>query len=131
MQTPQNNPHGYENTTISNMTALQGNVRFLLMHGVADDNVHMQNSLTLLDRLDLAGVENYDAHFFPDSDHSIFFHNANKMVYDRTLSFAPYLQDADAATGLNNWLINAFNGEWLRTEDAVPVERIGATSQRR
>ena len=87
MQTPQNNPEGYENTTISNMTALQGNVRFLLMHGVADDNVHMQNSLTLLDRLDLAGVENYDAHFFPDSDHSIFFHNANRMVYDRTSSF--------------------------------------------
>ena len=28
--------------------------------------------------------------------------------------------------GLNNWLINAFNGEWLRTEDAIPVERIGA-----
>lgn len=132
MQTPQNNPDGYENTTISNMTALQGNVRFLLMHGVADDNVHMQNSLTLLDRLDLAGVENYDAHFFPDSDHSIFFHNANRMVYDRTSSFPlRTCKDADSATGLNNWLINAFNGEWLRTEDAVPVERIGASSQRR
>jgi dipeptidyl aminopeptidase B len=23
---------------------------------------------------------------------------------------------------LNNWLINAFNGEWLRTADAVPSE---------
>lgn len=115
MQTPQNNPDGYNNTTISNMTALQGNVRFLMMHGVADDNVHMQNSLTLLDRLDLAGVENYDVHVFPDSDHSIYFHNANRMVYDR----------------LNNWLVNAFNGEWLRTEDAIPMERIGATPHRR
>lgn len=38
---------------------------------------------------------------------------------------------ADSAIGLNNWLINAFNGEWLRTEDAIPLERIGATSQRR
>jgi dipeptidyl aminopeptidase len=52
------------------------------MHGVADDNVHFQNSLTLLDKLDLAGVENYDVHVFPDSDHSIYFHNANRMVYD-------------------------------------------------
>lgn len=86
MQTPQNNPDGYDNTTISNMTALQGNVRFLMMHGVADDNVHMQNSLTLLDKLDLAGVENYDVHVFPDSDHSIYFHNANRMVYDSTSS---------------------------------------------
>ena len=28
-------------------------------------------------------------------------------------------------TGLNNWLINAFNGEWLRTEHAVPFEKTG------
>jgi dipeptidyl aminopeptidase B len=82
MHTPQHNLGGYENSTISNMTALQQNVRFLLMHGVADDNVHMQNSLTLLDKLDLAGVENYDVHIFPDSDHSIYFHNANKIVFD-------------------------------------------------
>lgn len=82
MHTPQNNENGYLNTTISNATALSGNVRFLIMHGVADDNVHLQNTLTLLDRLDLAGVENYDYHVFPDSDHSIYFHNANRMVYD-------------------------------------------------
>ena len=86
MLTPQHNPDGYRNTSITNMTALQNNVRFLLMHGVADDNVHMQNSLTLLDKLDLAGVENYDVHVFPDSDHGIYFHNANKMVYDRRLT---------------------------------------------
>ncbi|KAK4696415.1 dipeptidyl aminopeptidase B, partial [Lecanoromycetidae sp. Uapishka_2] len=113
MHTPQNNEAGYLNTTISNTTALAGNVRFLMMHGVADDNVHLQNTLTLLDRLDLAGVENYDYHVFPDSDHSIYFHNANRMVYDR----------------LNNWLVNAFNGEWLRTESAVPMEKIGADTQ--
>ena len=82
MHTPQNNPNGYHNTSIDNVTALEGNVRFLMMHGVADDNVHMQNSLTLLDKLDLAGVENYDVHVFPDSDHGIYFHNANRMVYD-------------------------------------------------
>ena len=87
MQSRQNNPEGYENTTISNMTALQGNVRFLVMHGVADDNVHLQNSLTLLDRLDLAGVENYDVHVFPDSDHGIYFHNANRMVYESRSRF--------------------------------------------
>jgi dipeptidyl aminopeptidase len=53
-----------------------------MMHGVADDNVHFQNSLTLLDNLNLGGVENYDVHVFPDSDHSIYFHNANRIVYD-------------------------------------------------
>lgn len=73
MHTPQHNAEGYDNATVANMTALSSNVRFLLMHGVADDNVHFQNSLTLLDRLDVAGVENYDVHVFPDSDHSIYF----------------------------------------------------------
>ncbi|KAL2066442.1 hypothetical protein VTL71DRAFT_2513 [Oculimacula yallundae] len=115
MHTPQHNPGGYDNSTISNMTALHQNVRFLVMHGIADDNVHMQNTLTLLDKLDLAGVENYDVHVFPDSDHGIYFHNANRIVYDK----------------LNNWLINAFNGEWLRTSDAVPLQIEAAAEKKR
>ncbi|KAH8593589.1 putative dipeptidyl-aminopeptidase B [Bisporella sp. PMI_857] len=114
MHTPQENPGGYDNTSISNMTALQQNVRFLIMHGVADDNVHMQSTLTLLDKLDIAGVENYDMHMFPDSDHGIYFHNANRIVYDK----------------LDNWLINAFNGEWLRTANAVPI-KLGEAKRRK
>ncbi|KAI1466930.1 dipeptidyl peptidase IV N-terminal region-domain-containing protein [Daldinia caldariorum] len=105
MLTPQQNAQGYDKTAVSNVTALAQNVRFLIMHGVADDNVHMQNTLTLLDKLDLAGVENYDLHMFPDSNHGIYFHNANRIVYDK----------------LNNWLINAFNGEWLKVAHAKPI----------
>jgi dipeptidyl aminopeptidase B len=82
MFTPQNNPSGYDNASIDNISALSKNVRFLVMHGVADDNVHTQNTYTLLDKLDMAGVENYDVHIFPDSDHGIYFHNANRIVYD-------------------------------------------------
>jgi dipeptidyl aminopeptidase/acylaminoacyl peptidase len=82
MHTPQHNAAGYDNTSITDVQSLSKNVRFLIMHGIADDNVHMQNTLTLLDKLDLAGIENYDVHVFPDSDHSIYFHNANKIVYD-------------------------------------------------
>lgn len=83
MHTPQHNPTGYDNTSISDMAALQNNVRFLVIHGASDDNVHIQNTLTLIDKLDLASVQNYDVHFYPDSDHSIFFHNAHTMVYER------------------------------------------------
>jgi dipeptidyl aminopeptidase len=82
MLTPQMNGHGYDTSAITNISALSQNVRWLMMHGVADDNVHFQNSLTLLDQLDMNGVENYDVHVFPDSDHSIYFHNANRIVYD-------------------------------------------------
>ena len=72
----------YDNATISNVTALSQNVRFLVMHGYSDDNVHFQNTLQLLDRLDQGNVRNYDVHVFPDSDHSIYFHNANRVVYE-------------------------------------------------
>lgn len=105
MLTPQTNEKGYDRSAVSNASALAQNVRFLIMHGVADDNVHMQNTLTLLDKLDLAGVENYDLHMFPDSNHGIYFHNANRIVYDK----------------LSNWLINAFNGEWLKVTEAKPA----------
>ena len=104
MRMPQNNPAGYAESAISNVTALSQNVRFLIMHGVADDNVHLQNTLTLLDKLDLKGVDNYDVHFFPDSDHSIYFHNANFMVYEK----------------LAKWVTNAFNGVWYETEEPRP-----------
>ncbi|KAL4974950.1 putative dipeptidyl-aminopeptidase B [Aspergillus desertorum] len=106
MHTPQNNPTGYDNTSITDMAALQNNVRFLVIHGASDDNVHIQNTLTLIDKLDLAGVQNYDVHFYPDSDHSIYFHNAHTMVYER----------------LASWLVNAFNGEWHRIAKPVPNE---------
>ncbi|KAF3762643.1 hypothetical protein M406DRAFT_294395 [Cryphonectria parasitica EP155] len=107
MKTPQENEAGYDGTAINNATALGENKRFLIMHGTGDDNVHVQNTLTLLDKLDLASVENYDVHVFPDSDHSIYFHNANKIVYEK----------------LQNWIINAFNGEWLKVSHAVPIDK--------
>ncbi|CAE7002309.1 hypothetical protein PTNB73_10248 [Pyrenophora teres f. teres] len=115
MHMPQNNAAGYDNSTITDVASLAKNTRFLIMHGVADDNVHMQNTLTLLDRLDLAGVENYDVHVFPDSDHSIYFHNANRIVYDK----------------LRWWLINAFNGEWAKIKTAEPKSQVDARLERR
>ncbi|KAI1965623.1 hypothetical protein LOZ52_003146 [Ophidiomyces ophidiicola] len=105
MHTPQNNRMGYDRTAISNVTALQSTVRFLVIHGTGDDNVHMQNTLTLLDKLDIGGVKNFDVHIFPDSDHGIYFHNAYMMVHQR----------------LSDWLVNAFNGEWAKTRDPTPA----------
>lgn len=61
--------------------------RFLIMHGTADDNVHIQNSMWLLDKFNIANVENFDVYFFPDSEHSIYHHNANKIVYDKLLGW--------------------------------------------
>jgi dipeptidyl aminopeptidase len=136
MHTPQHNAAGYDNTSISDVTSLSKNVRFLLMHGIADDNVHMQNTLTLLDKLDLAGIENYDVHVFPDSDHSIYFHNANRIVYDS--KFVPLIDSwrlyGVVLTGvveLTWWLTNAFNGEWLRVQNVKPKAQVEGKEKRR
>jgi dipeptidyl aminopeptidase len=127
MHTPQRNVEGYDNSTVTDVASLAKNVRFLVMHGVADDNVHMQNTLALLDRLDLAGIENYDVHVFPDSDHSIYFHNANKIVYDsKSPSRIGIRETANKRTELRWWLINAFNGEWSKISTAVPKAQIDA-----
>lgn len=85
MHRPQNNPEGYDNSTISDVAAMGENTRFLIMHGVADDNVHYQNTLTLLDKLNLQNIDNWDMVMYPDSDHSIFFHNAHRIVYERKI----------------------------------------------
>lgn len=96
MHTPQQNPGGYEDARVSNVTNFKGVKRFLIMHGTGDDNVHFQNTMQLIDAFDIEGVENYDMHVFPDSDHSIRWHNAGTMVYNR----------------LFTWLGNAFSGEY-------------------
>lgn len=101
MHTPQHNFAGYDGSAIKNVTALKGAERFLVMHGTGDDNVHFQNTLALLDKFDLAQVENYDMFVFPDSDHSINFHNSNKVVYDR----------------LDRWIELAFAGAFVAEKD--------------
>lgn len=85
MKRPSENPNYEKTAKINEIANLGKTQRFLVMHGTADDNVHLQNSLWLIDQLDLAGVENYDVHYFPDSDHLIFYHNANTIVFDKLL----------------------------------------------
>ena len=77
----------YEDAQISSVKNLALVKRFLMMHGTADDNVHVQNSLWLMDKLNMANLENYDMQFFPDSEHSIYHHNANQIVHQKLLGW--------------------------------------------
>lgn len=128
MHRPQNNPSGYDNSSITDVAAMGENTRFLIMHGVADDNVHYQNTLTLLDKLNLQNIDNWDMVMYPDSDHSIYFHNAHTVVYERKSGYEQRVRyDVEELTlrftpGLSSWLINAFNGEWHRIANPKPVE---------
>jgi dipeptidyl aminopeptidase Ste13 len=80
--------NGYDgNGKIKNYENFNQVKRFMILHGTSDDNVHLQNLMWLLDKFNVNNVENYDVHFFPDSDHSIQFHNAHSIVYDKILNW--------------------------------------------
>jgi dipeptidyl-peptidase-4 len=49
MQTPQENANGYDDTT--NKPCEQIERKILLIHGSGDDNVHVQNSMQMMEAL--------------------------------------------------------------------------------
>lgn len=56
MDRPQDNPEGYESSSVMNyVDSYQGGL--LLVHGSSDDNVHLQNSLQLVSALESAGKD--------------------------------------------------------------------------
>lgn len=73
MRTPQENPNGYDkNSPIT--YARQFNDKddhFLLIHGTADDNVHVQNSMDLATAL-ISQNKQFDMMIYPDKNHGIY-----------------------------------------------------------
>jgi dipeptidyl-peptidase-4 len=69
MQTPQLNPEGYRKTAPINFAQnLKGNL--LLVHGTADDNVHFQNSVELVNEL-IKHNKQFETMFYPGRYHGI------------------------------------------------------------
>ncbi|KAJ2867368.1 Dpp4p [Coemansia aciculifera] len=86
MKTPEINADGYKNSTVSNATAF-GNAKFLIQHGTGDDNVHLQNTLALVDLLQSNNVPGFEMATYTDSDHGIYTHNVRSALYARMTNF--------------------------------------------
>lgn len=85
MRTPQQNPFGYDdNSTINNVKNIKGNL--LLIHGTADDNVHVQNTFEYTEALVQAEIP-FDMHIYTNRNHSIFGGNTRVHLYKKMLSF--------------------------------------------
>lgn len=79
MDTPQNNPSGYDdNSPTTHAAKLKGN--YLLIHGTGDDNVHFQNAVALQDALIAAGKQ-FDSFYYPDRAHGVYKRNARPHLY--------------------------------------------------
>ncbi len=70
MRTPQENPDGYDdNSPINHVEKLDA--PYLIVHGAADDNVHLQNTLMMVDELVKANKP-FEQFIYPNKDHGIY-----------------------------------------------------------
>ena len=85
MRTPQENPTGYKASSVLEVAKnLQG--KLLLIHGSADDNVHVQNAMDFTDLLVSEGIP-FDMAIYKDRNHGIYGGNARNHLYKRIISF--------------------------------------------
>lgn len=85
MQTPQENASGYDNNSpINHVEKLKGN--FLLVHGTADDNVHVQNTMKMIEALVQANKQ-FDWAIYPDKNHGIYGGKTRLQLYTKMTNF--------------------------------------------
>jgi dipeptidyl-peptidase 4 len=84
MRTPQENPDGYDdNSPINHVDKMEG--KYLLVHGMADDNVHPENTYDLITAL-VDANKDFELMLYPNSNHGIYtgrntrFHLYSKMT---------------------------------------------------
>jgi len=85
MTTPQENASGYDNNSpITHADKLKGN--FLLIHGTADDNVHVQNAMLLINKL-VSLNKNFDWLIYPDKNHGIYGGKTREQLYTKMTDY--------------------------------------------
>ena len=85
MQTPQENPDGYDlNSPINHADSLLGN--YFLIHGSADDNVHVQNTYEMVNALTKANKQ-FTLFIYPDKNHGIYGGNTRLHLFTQITDF--------------------------------------------
>jgi dipeptidyl-peptidase-4 len=85
MRTENENPEGYsENSPINFVDRLKGD--YLLVHGIADDNVHWQHTVEMANAL-IGANKQYDTYFYPNRNHRISGDNARLHLFTKMTNF--------------------------------------------
>ncbi len=85
MRTPKENPNGYDaNSPVNFVNLFKG--KFLLIHGSADDNVHYQNSMELVNAMVKADKQ-FDLFIYPNRNHGIYGGNTRNHLFSMMLNF--------------------------------------------
>lgn len=85
MRTPQENGENYDiNSPIHHVEKMKGN--YLLVHGLTDDNVHVQNAYDIVTALVNADKQ-FDMFIYPNRNHGIFGGNTRNHLYRMMTDF--------------------------------------------
>jgi dipeptidyl-peptidase 4 len=85
MHTPQENASGYDDNSPINYTKnLKG--KYLLIHGSADDNVHLQNTMEMMTSLIQANKQ-FDSQIYPDCNHGIYGGMTRIQLFNKMSNF--------------------------------------------
>ena len=85
MRTPNENFEGYKSTSPIQLAGqLEG--KLLLVHGTADDNVHVQNSMDYAEALVQANKQ-FDMHIYTNRNHSIYGGNTRYHLFTKLSNF--------------------------------------------
>lgn len=85
MRKPQDNKSGYEeNSPVNFVKNIKGN--YLLIHGSADDNVHLQNSMEMAAALVKNNIP-FDFMIYPNKNHGISGGNTRLHIYTKMMKF--------------------------------------------
>jgi dipeptidyl-peptidase-4 len=85
MRTPKENAAGYDdNSPFNYPEKLEGD--YLLVHGSADDNVHLQNTMRMVEALVQADKQ-FEWAIYPDKNHGIYGGNTRLHLYKKMTNF--------------------------------------------
>jgi dipeptidyl-peptidase-4 len=85
LRKPSENKSGYEDNSPTNFVK-QIKGKFLLIHGSADDNVHMQNSMELAAAMVKENIA-FDFMIYPNKNHGIYGGKTRLHIYSKILKF--------------------------------------------
>lgn len=103
MRTPQENAKGYDDNSPLNFTdRIKG--RFLIIHGMADDNVHFQNSVQMVTAMIKSNVD-FQSAYYPNKNHGI-----SGMTDNTTFHLW---------SKMTNWLYQNLSNENVKTDKTI------------
>lgn len=85
MRTPKENKDGYNNNApLSEVSKIKGN--YLIIHGTADDNVHFQNSVAMIEEMVKKNIK-FESAYYPNKNHGIYGGNTTFHIYSVMTKF--------------------------------------------